>query len=293
MNASLFFSRGFLALACLLPLAARLDAKIGALGRIIPEGDILNLAGTGDAVAIVHVKEGDVVEAGAPLITFRGQQDAQEQVTLAELDLHDAQDAGGLSLEAAEMKLEMVKRDYEFAKMRLDRFGSLGGETLSPQQMEQRTYQTKAAELAYHAAEKDLERAKMDRDIKLKRAVAQLAIARSKLERTTLRAPRRLTVLKVNATVGAIPGGAVVSLGNLDEMHVVTEVFAGDLAKLKAGQEATITGTALPGAVKGHLLTVGHVITGRAKVAEVLIRLDDPKAASQLINLEVNVSIED
>jgi HlyD family secretion protein len=293
MNVTRFPFRGLLALAVLLPLTAKLEAKIGALGRIIPEGDILNLPGTGDAVATIHVKEGDVVEANAPLITFRGQADAAQQVAMAELDLHDAQDVGKLSLEAAEMKLEIVKRDYEFAKTRLERFGSLGGEALSPQQMEQRTYQAKAAELAYQAAAKDFERAKMDREIKLQRAKDQLAMARAKLERTTLRAPRRMTVLKVNASPGSIPGGVAVSLGNLEEMHVITEVFAGDLAKLKVGQEATITGTALPAPVKGHVLTIGRVITGRAKVAEALIRLDDPKAAAQLINLEVNVSIED
>ena len=200
---------------------------------------------------------------------------------------------GQLSVDALTLKVEISKRDFEYASLRYKRFGELGGEASSPQQMEQRAYIMKNAELAYQAQAKELDRTKANRELQIERAKVQLATAREKLDRTTLRAPARMTVIQINAAVGAVPGGAAVSLANLAEMHVVTEVFAGDLAKLKVGQEATITGTALPAPVKGHVLTIGRVITGRAKVAEVLIRLDDPKAAAQLINLEVNVSIED
>src|SRR5437762_3346611 len=105
----------------LLPLTGRLEAKIGALGRIIPAGDILYLSGSGDVVSEIHVKEGQVVEADAVLLTFRGQEEAARQVALAELDLRDANELGKLSLASAELKLEIVKRDYEFARQRLER----------------------------------------------------------------------------------------------------------------------------------------------------------------------------
>lgn len=285
--------RALALLVMLVPLTGRLDAKIGALGRIIPAGDILYLPGNGDAVAVLHVKEGDVVEAGAPLITFRNQKAAEAEVALAEMSLREAESLGQLGLDALTLKLEISKRDFEYASLRYKRFGDLGGEAASPQQMEQRAYITKNAELAYQAQSKDLERNKANRELQIERAKVQLALAREKLDRTTLRAPARMTVIQVNAAVGAVPGGGAIALANLAEMHVITEVFAGDLPRLKIGQEAVVTSTTLPAPVKAHVLTVSRVITGRAKVANVLLRLDDPTAASKLLNLEVNVSIDE
>jgi len=284
--------RAVVLLVALVVTGARLDAKVGALGRIIPAGDVLNLPGAGDIVTAVLVKEGDVVEAGAPLITFRSREAAQNDVKMAELSLQEARDLAQLSLDALALKVEIARRDYEFAQLRYERFSKLGGEDLSAQQMEVRAYQAKNAELAYQAAQKDLTRAREDRTIKQARAEAQLAVAQDKLARATLTAPARLTVVKISAVPGAVPGGAAITLANLAEMHVVAEVFAGDLPSLKPGAEATVTSNALPGPVKARVLTIGRLINGRAKVAEVLLRLDDPTAAAQLINLEVNVSIE-
>lgn len=279
-------------LAALAATGARLEAKIGALGRVIPAGDVLNLPGAGDAVTAILVKEGDVVEAGAPLIIFRSRDAALNDVKLAELALQEARDLGQLSIEALAMKVEIAKREYEFAKLRHDRFSKLGGEELSAQQMEARAFQMRNAELNYQSADKELARARADRAIKLERTTTQLSVAQDKLARTTLLAPARLSVIKIYAVTGAVPGGPAIALGNLSEMHVVTEVFAGDLPGVKPGQEATVTSSALPGPIKAHVVSIGRLITGRAKVAEVLLRLDDPTAAAKLINLEVNVSIE-
>ncbi len=285
-------SRVALLLAGLAFAGVRLDAKIGALGRIIPAGDVINLPGAGDAVTAILVKEGDVVEAGAPLMTFRSRESALNDVKLAELAVKEVRDLAQLAIDSLALKVEISKREFEFAKLRHDRFSKLGGEELSAQQMEARAYQMRNAELNYQSAEKELARATEERAIKLERTTTQLAVAQDKLARTTLTAPGRLTVIKIYAAPGLVPGGVALSLGNLEEMHVVTEVFAGDLPNLKVGQEATVTGNALPGPIKARVLAIGRLITGRAKVAEVLLRLDDPAAAAKLINLEVNVSIE-
>src|SRR5258708_1128563 len=58
--------RALLLLAALAPFPARLDAKIGALGHIIPAGDLLVLPGPGDTVDRVLVKEGDLLQPGPP-----------------------------------------------------------------------------------------------------------------------------------------------------------------------------------------------------------------------------------
>ena len=281
-----------LLLAALALTGARLDAKIGALGRIIPAGDVVNLPGAGDAVTAILVKEGDLVETGTPLISFRSRENALNDVKLAELAVLEVRDLAQLSIDALALKAEISKREFAFAKMRHDRFSKLGGEELSAQQMETRAFQMHNAELNYQSAEKELARSTEDRAIKLERTGTQLTVAQDKLARTTLTAPARLTVIKIYAAPGVVPSGPAIVLGNLAEMHVVTEVFAGDLPGLKVGQEATVTSNALPGPIKAHVQAIGRLITGRAKVAEVLLRLDDPAAAAKLINLEVNVSIE-
>lgn len=291
MKSSHFFSAAVL-LAGLVATGVRLEAKIGALGRIIPAGDIVNLPGAGDAVTKILVKEGDLVEAGDALITFRSRESALNDVKLAELSLQEARDLGQLTIDSLALRVEISKRDFEFAKLRHDRFSKLGGEEFSAQQMEVRAYQMRTAELNYESAQKDFTRATEDRAIKLERATTQLTVAQDKLARTTLTAPARLTVIKIYAVPGAVPAGVAIALGNVSEMHVVTEVFAGDLPSLKPGQEATVTSSALAAPVKAHVLSIGRLITGRAKVAEVLLQLDDPAAAAKLINLEVNVSIE-
>ncbi|PTX91676.1 efflux RND transporter periplasmic adaptor subunit [Opitutus sp. ER46] len=280
-------------LLVLLSLTSALEAKIGALGRIMPAGDILNLPGTGDAVATVHVKEGEQVAAGALLVTFRSHDTATNEVAMAQLALREAEELGQMALEAQELRLEVGRRDYEYARARYERFVQLGGEKSSPQQVAERAHQMRNAELSYLAAQKEYARAKIDRDMKIERARNQLAIARDKLDRSTLCAPAALTVVKLGVVPGTVPSGVAVCLANLTEMQVSAEVFAGDLPKLKLGQPATITSTSLPAPIKGKVISIGRVISGRAKVAEVLIKLDETEVASRLLNLEVNVSIDE
>ncbi len=266
--------------------------KIGALGRIIPAGDLINLVGPGDAIGKVMVAPDALVEAGTPLVEFSGLAGAEHDVTLAELALREADELGQRSVEALEQKELLARHDDEFAQKRLARFDSLGGDSISAQQMEMRTYQAKNAELTHRVAAKELERGRLDREIKIARAKEQLEIARARRSAYRLCAPERATVVKLGGVPGEVPAGPAVVLAAVDRMQVVAEVFAGDLLKLKAGQKATVTSSALPAPMTGRVLSVSRLITGRSKVAEALIELDDPATAARLLNLEVNVSIE-
>jgi HlyD family secretion protein len=278
------------ALVCALPTVGR--AKIGALGRIVPAGDILALSGPADTVSSILVKEGDVVEAGTPLVIFSGRAQAERDVTLAELDLREAEGPARLAAEAFAARSEAAGLEADAARIRRDRFKQMDGANLAPQEMEQRILVARTAELGATAAAKDAEHARTDVELKRLRAQQQLEGARARLEAYTLRAPRRLTVVKIAAQPGAVPAGPVVSLADLTEMHVIAEVFAADLLKVKPGQTVTITSTVLAAPITGRVLSVGCVITGRSRVAEVLIRLDDPKAVASFLELEVNVTID-
>jgi HlyD family secretion protein len=268
------------------------QSKIGALGHIIPAGNILALSGPSEAVATIHVKEDELVEADAPLVTFAGRPQAEREVALAELELRDAEGPERLAAEASTARAELARLEADAARIRRDRFEKMGGQNVAAPEMERRILEAKTAELAAAAAAKEAESARIADEIKVLRAKQQLESARARLDACTLRAPRRLTVVKISAQTGVVPTGPVVSLADLSEIDVVVEVFAADLLKVKPGQTATVTSTALAGSLTGRVVSVGRVITGRSRVAEVLIRLDDPKSAAPFLQLEVNVTID-
>src|SRR6516225_11228327 len=94
-------------------------------------------------------------------------------------------------------------------------------------------------------------------------------------------------------------------------MEVVAEVYETDIAKIRKGDKARITGRALPKdkegketQLEGKVVMIG-IMVGRNKVydvdpraevdrrtVEVRIRVDDSAAAAKLINHQVNVEID-
>ena len=280
-----------LATAFILPGIATAD-NVGALGRIIPSGDVIALPGSGTAVTKIHVQVGDVVAAGDPLITFSPPLGADDELELAKLDLQQANEIGIRNLNAAQLRVDLAQFEHDFARERYDRFADMGGDEISPQQMELRAYEKESSRLGLNIAKNTLDRTREEAAINQSRARARLQGAQKKLAQTTLNSPDPLTVVKINTTPGAIPSGVAIMLADLSQMQVITEVFAGDIANLKPGQKATITSNALPRAISGQVLRISPLVTGRAKVVEVLLSVDDPAAVRHLIHLEVNVSIE-
>lgn len=282
-----------LCLATVLVLPGTVIAdNVGALGRIIPSGDVIALPGSGTAVTKIHVQVGDVVAAGDPLITFSPPLGADDELELAKLDLQQANEIGARNLKAAQLRVDLAQFEHDFARERYDRFAGMGGDEISPQQMELRAYERESARLGLNIAKNTLDGTREETAFNQSRARTRLQGAQKKLEQTTLNAPGPFTVVKINTTPGAIPTGATIMLADLSQMQVLTEVFAGDIANLKPGQKATISSNALTDSISGQVLRISPLVTGRAKVVEVLLSVDDPATVRHLIHLEVNVSIE-
>lgn len=278
------------ALTLALPALAT-AANVGALGLVIPAGDVITVPGTG-SVAEVHVQVGDEVAAGDALVTLLPAAGTREELDLARLALREAEQVGARNLRAAELRLEIARHDHAFARTRHDRFVEIGGSEVSPQQMEMRTYELENAKLNLEAAENALARGREEVAINTARARTRVALAQQAIDHRVLRAPAALSVVEVAATPGGVVDGGVVMLADRTRMQVRAEVFAGDLAHLKVGQKATITSNALASPITGRVLRISPLVTGRAKVVNVLLSLDDPAAVHNLIHLEVNVSIE-
>ncbi len=305
------------------------EENIGALGRIKPKGGIVDLVGpAGDIVAEIKVQEGETVERGMPLVIFKSQSTYELEADLARISAREADETGAKLLavqkarvrEADELGAQAVsiqkdqiaaaQSEHEFAKRRLERFQKADGQSISEQMMDERENHVRVSGAKLDSARQELNRLVLDREIRLsqarmelerlvanreinmKRTQKQLELALEKLEQASLKAPMDGTVVDVLQSVGeSTGGGPILRMADLENMYVVAEIFEGDLLKISKGMKATVTGNALPNPLSGEVESIGRVINPSNRTADVKIRLDDPVAASKLINLEVDVSI--
>ena len=139
-------------------------------------------------------------------------------------------------------------------------------------------------------------------------AQAQVAIAQADLNRSYIKAPQAGTVLKVLTKSGEIVSSneGVARIGQIEQMYAVAEVYESDIPKVKIGQNASVTSSAISEALTGTVEQIGLEIQRQAvvntdpsanidaKVIEVRIKLDEASSAkvSGLTNLLVNVQID-
>jgi HlyD family secretion protein len=138
----------------------------------------------------------------------------------------------------------------------------------------------------------------------LKSSIAASNHARANLELMLVRAPVAGRVLKVYAHEGEQVGPqGILELGRTDRMYVVAEVYEDDIARVRPGQTATISGVALPHTLEGTVEQIGMEVArsealptdpasfSDARVVKVKIRLADSQPVASLVNGKVDVVI--
>jgi HlyD family secretion protein len=138
-------------------------------------------------------------------------------------------------------------------------------------------------------------------------AIAAVKRAETELAQAIIRVPMDVQILKIHARLGEkIGDNGIADLGQTDRMVAVAEVYQTDIGKVKLGQEATITGQAFSGEVKGTVSEIGlqvnrqNVFSDRPgenldrRVIEVKIRLNpkDSQRVEGLTNLQVQTAIQ-
>ena len=112
---------------------------------------------------------------------------------------------------------------------------------------------------------------------------AALRAARAQLAATRITAPIQGVVVRKNVEVGELlaPGAAVLTIADLREIWVMVELAAGDVAKVRQGQQLEVRSDAYPGRVFA------------AKVAE-LSRVADPRfGVGQTWSIRAKISVVD
>lgn len=139
------------------------------------------------------------------------------------------------------------------------------------------------------------------------RAIAALKQAKTNLEQAYIRAPMVGQIIKIHVREGEkIADSGIAEIAQTSQMMVVAEVYQTDIAKIKLGQKAVITGQALTGELEGEVTQIGLQVNRQnvfsnqpgenldRRVIDVKIRLnpEDSKHASGLTNLQVQTAIE-
>ena len=213
---------------------AKLAFRDGAVSQI-------NLPVPGRVTA-VHVKTGDKVKAGDPLITLTSPEAAAARASFAaaqaehdaarkELARQEQMATSGVGIESdhvsAEAKLRQSEAELARAQTTAGILGGGGGSTI------------------------------------------------------VLRAPIDGTVIARRATVGSVaePGGEpLIEIGNPTALWVVADVFERDLVQVNEGADVDVELTAGDKPLHGRVMSVGTALSGSTRTATVYIALDGSDA---------------
>lgn len=232
---------------------------VAALGRIEPNRGTIRLAGPPRPAVVIgelKVREGDYVEKG------------QVVAVLSDIGIYRA--------EVKRLKAELANAEHELKR-------------------NQKLYQQKTI------SESDWRSLQLIRDV----AHAGLSRAQAEQELSTVRSPITGQVIAVHSREGERVGlEGIVELGETSAMYAVAEVYETDIGRIRLGQRAKIRSPALPQELGGQVERIGMMIGKKdvlstdpvadadARVVEVDIRLDNPKAVATLTNLRVEVIFE-
>jgi HlyD family secretion protein len=302
------------------------DTTIACLGRIEPVDGTTKVAaraisGQPSIIARLMVDDGDMVKKGDLIAVLDSSQQlerswraAESQIRVSETRLAQAR-AGGKSSDIAAQQAEIARIEAELANAKVEyaraqRLHEKG--VTSTSVLDSRRLADDRLAQQLEAAKERLKSLDEVRKVDVDLAEAQLAQARTEAarsqaeyENTKIYAPIDGKVVKVNARTGEeVAGGqGIVELANTDRMYVIAEVPEAEVSRVKVGQKATITGDALPGKLTGviHKLET-KVAKNRefavepgafadARVLEVKILVDNPKAVADLIDAQVTAVI--
>lgn len=210
----------------------RLDIREGAVSRVV--------APIGGRVIGVHVRAGDEVSAGQPLLTLHGPEIAR---------LRADRDRALIAVAAA-------RTEWERQARMLDQGIGVASEKYAA---EIRLAEEKAALAA------------------LEHAVEFIGLAEESRSTAVIKAPGDGTVLRLSAVPGALAepnGEALVELGDPRALWAVAEVFERDLRLIEPGDEARLLTSGMEKPLQGRVARIGPLVDRQMRRAPVYIELE-------------------
>lgn len=257
----------------------------------------------------VWVQEGAVVRSGQKLVELES--------TLVRQRLEQAKWAAeGVRKEWERLRRGPQKEEIQRARAELDRAAAarlqaeqdfermqrLFEDRLIPQADLERSKanfdQAKAVEGSWRSNLELLLRQPLVEDLeilgaRLKEKEAAVRLAETEMQKTVLKAPYTGLVVKRHVEPGqsVVPGTALITLADLDQMEVVVETDENNLAKLRPGQEAVVAAPAFKErAFRARLIRIGpEVDPARGVIALRFRPLTVPEYIRPDMTVDVNI----
>jgi HlyD family secretion protein len=299
------------------------NAAVSGLGRIEAGNGVVRVAARIAAgtpiVARLLVAKGDTVKAGQVLAELDDKEElevavrqALSRVEVARRRLDQVRAGAKVSeISAQDADVEAREIDLANARTEYDRYKTLGTNVTAAEldRMQLRVDSAirtlasarmrRAALTEVRSVDVDLAQAELDE------AVNTLARARLDVAKSVVEAPIDGRVIEIHAWTGEQVGPeGVLEIAPAEPIYAVAEVVESDISRVRVGQRATVTADALKGPLQGtveristkvlqnQIMPVDPANFSDARVVEVWIRLDDGRAAADLIHLRVDVLIQ-
>jgi HlyD family secretion protein len=302
------------------------DSVVKALGRLMPEGDIVIVAppfGSADArVAKLLVREGSTVEKDEVIAELDNLQHlesrrsvAQANLRVAESSLTQIESVIGTSIKNLIAQRDIADEAFRVGRAEHKRISDLYNRKLLAKTDFDRS------ELSLVRARKDLDKAQADLD-RLKGgsnqsdidlAIQQLALAKidyqraeQELEQAVVKAPKAGTILRLHVRIGERPDSkGIATLGAIEKMQAELEIYQTDITKIKTGLKVELDSPALHTTLSGVISEVGIEVERQsiigsspaanidARVIRAIVDLDEASSqrASSLTGLEVTATM--
>ena len=301
------------------------DDLITSLGRISPDGHVIrisarSISGQPSLVSELLVKEGDRVKRGEVLAVLNSRDQLEAGWRAAEARMRIAQSrlaqvkAGVKPAELSGQRAEIARYESELshAESEFRRYQSLQqAAIISTADYEAKKLEFDAKTQQVRQAKERLNSLEEIRDVDLalaeaevESAIASARVARIEYEQSQIRAPFDGQVVEIHTRAGEeVKPAGILEYAKVDPMYVVAEVSESDIARVRVGQRASVTGDALSeplgGVVerigtkvaKNDVLNVDPAAMSDARVVETWIRLDSADKAAGLIHGQVTVRI--
>jgi HlyD family secretion protein len=330
---------------------------VAALGRLEPETEIIDVGlPAGSRVDHLLVKEGEWVSKNQPLayLDSHGEMEkardlaeaqwqeakkrlkaetsfGQASVEAAQLRIQQADEVALLGIQAQEAEVDRSRAELDKADLDLKRSRQMLDDRAIPKsQYDSAFLLVRQCEAQLVRNKATLAQLKLDREVRLKLARAELQsaeagaqraqlaaqvssleearkVAEQRLARTVLLAPVEGEIIKILTHDGEAAGrDPLLKMGNTHAMFAVAEVYETDLRFVRLGQRATATSKAFPPGLeltgkverigdlvrKNNFLGIDPTADTDARVIEVRIRLDDSSLAARYNYLQVDVNID-
>ncbi len=306
----------------LIPVRAEWKGAVACLGQVAPgERMVLIAAPVGAIIRELSIHRGSRVEKGAVIAVLRDAmlheahvERARQQLALAqaELDLVLAGERREL-VEAQQALIAAHQAEASMLENRLARFDLLGdARYVSKDEYEMNLSQLASLHAKIRREQSVLESFRSSRaevvtkaEMSLRVAAAQVAEAEAALELQHIRAPFAGEIIDIHAWPGEGVGATreVASLGDVDNMMVLAEVYESDLPRVAVGHRASIRGQAFEGTLDGTVVEVQKMLEGSRvfpvdpsayvdrRVVTVRIQPDEPEALAAFSHAQVTVTI--